>query len=114
MGFSANLDSLDANVAAHLCDAALWLDQGEGQGVACAIQLETSLDGDTLQSATIAAPRSTVEVQVAEVPRLRRGDIFVPTEGPKKDRQFKVTGAPKRLGDGRWWLADVEDLGPVA
>lgn len=113
MGFSSSLDDIDAAVAEALTDPALWYERGEGAGVPCAVILESTVEGETLQGVGVAAPRVTVEVQVVEIGRVRIGDVFVAEAGLFAGRQCRVCGAPTKPGDGRWWRAEVEDRGPA-
>lgn len=105
MGFSDLLPGLDAAVGAHACDPAI-LRLVDGAESDVDIIYERPAEGELLGALTAVRDGPTVEVAVAQVARLPKGAVFV-FEG----RLLRVTGAPTRPGDGRWWLAVVEDAG---
>lgn len=111
MSFSDHLVDLDAALGEHVCDPARYLPGGDADQVIdpVHVMLERPTETDTLQDGQVVKTRPTIEVALAEVPALRRNDVF-----ELAGNRWQVASAPTRTGDGRWWLADVQDLGPVA
>lgn len=114
MAFSDQLDSLDAAVREHLTDPAELRPVGGGEASIVPVQIDepmappSGFAAPVLQaSITVAVVDGRPTVGQVYVPGRYIDDVFVPG-----DRAWKVTGAPTRSTDGRWWTAGVERAAP--
>lgn len=110
--FSDVLDQMDADVAAHVCDPALLRPAAGGADLVISAIVERPGEIETLQSGGIVRSKPVVQIPVLQLASLKAGDIVILP--PVGGRGYKIAGAPKRPGDGRWWMADADDLGPLA
>lgn len=109
MGFADHLPALDEAVAEHLGDAAEYRAQGTGEAVDIRWIFERPTNLVDLGRQDMPVTQPTAEIAVAEVAQLRKGDT-VTFDG----RVWRVAGAPSRPGDGRWWVAVLEDAGAAS
>jgi hypothetical protein len=110
VGFSDHLAGLDAAILEHVTDGVARVLDESGQVVAEAVHpmFERPTQVDTLRDAGVARAKPTLEIAVVELALLKAG-YTVELGG----HRYKVQGAPTRPGDGRWWVVDVQDLGPI-
>lgn len=117
MNFSAHLDRLDAAAEDHLCDDAAYLVQCAGAMVPARVMVERPENAERLQGVSITRARPEISVSVAAHPGLRQGDGFILgvwTDGvfTPGTEAWRIAEAPRRPGDGRWWMAEVEPWRP--
>lgn len=112
MSFSDNLDRMDADLVEHACDPALLRPLAGGADVEISAILERPAEIEVIQSAQFPRSKPMVRIPVLLVASLKKGDIVI--QPPVGGLGYRLAEAPRRPDDGRWWLAAVEDLGPLA
>jgi len=103
--FSDNQDALDATIREHLCDDATYYPVSGEAPLPCRVIFEVPSQTETLQQARMVQAKPTIEVEVAVIPSLVKGDMF-----DVATLRWRVAAAPTRPGDGRWWLAELDRI----
>lgn len=111
MSFADHLEGLDTAVAEHLCELAIVRPvSGAADILDVPAFVETPTDTAEFVGGDSRLTRSRPEAQVlvSAAPDLVQGDILIVL-----GVGWKLMEAPRRPGDGRWWIVEVNSLGPT-
>lgn len=102
MNFSDLLTGLDAAVAEHLADDAVW----SGHANPVRILLTESEEPLEWGGSSSIVERILIEVRVAEVASPQPGDLV--QFGARSFRLLR--DAPRKRADGTWWICEAEEI----
>lgn len=112
MDFSSHLARIDAAIDAHLRDDGWVRPVGGGADIPVCVSIEHPSETDRVIGAGMERARPVIEISVASV-ALKKGDtVLIGAVAPF--RAWRVAEAPRRPGDGRQWMAEVEPLGTLS
>lgn len=107
--FLDHLAAADTAIGAHVCTPGVVRFAAGGEVDPVPVAIERPLEGETIERGQFAALKPLAWLPRQLVAALKAGDEI---EG--EGRLWRVAAKPTRPGDGRWWRAELEDLGPLA
>jgi hypothetical protein len=110
MTFADHQDALDQAVIDHLADGeALLYPAAGGDPLTVHPLLDRRLEEFTLDRAKAARPRPAMSIARLELP----GGFHHKDEVVLNGNRWRAAETATAADDGRWWVAEVSDLGPV-
>lgn len=70
--------------------------------------LRRPTDEQRVETLGVVKAKPIIRIPAADAPSLRKGDLV-----DVEDRCWRLAVAPRKPGDGRGWLAEVEEVGPA-
>lgn len=103
--FASVLTGLDVSVRDNLCDDAAYVASGGTPVPGYRVIVDEASDAVVLRGTSVILGKTYLEVEVAAVPGLKKGDAF-----DVGTIRWRLAEAPRRPDDGRWWRAAVEKV----
>lgn len=79
-----------------------------GPATGVRVILRRPTEEQRVEGMSVVKTKPILRIPVADAPTLRKGDLV-----DVEDRCWRLASAPRKPGDARGWLVEIEDVGPA-